>query len=459
MDSKTAFKDVQVMLGDPKKALLAFSLPIAVALFVQQSNNLVDSFWVTNLGGDAMAALGLVYPIYAVLIGIGNGLGIGVAAAIARKIGMGKNEVASRIATQSITLVIIVSIVATPILILGGEPILKLIGAGATLATSIEYAFPLYLSTGLIIMSGVMSGILRGEGAVRKSMYIQIVAAVINLVLDPIFIYTLGWGVAGAAWATTISFAASVIMGLYWYCIKKNMFLTMKWAYLRFNKACQKEILSVGFPESVEFSAMNLFNIAYNFCIITVSSTDVMGLYTVAWRIMYLLMIPAQAMGGAIVSACSAEFGMKRYDMIKQAYSYATKFSVSWLILFAVILFAAAGMVASVFTQSPDVQYLHGDMVSMLHILVWVVPFMAPIYVGSSLLQALNRSKVALVSTVIRNSVLTVFFFVAAYTVGTESSLWWAMVSGEVFGGLLMGYWAYVVLKDSSRKDGIKISG
>jgi putative MATE family efflux protein len=458
MSDNATSKDVQIMLGDPKKALIAFSIPIAVALFVQQGNNLVDSFWVTNLGGDAMAALGLIYPIYAVLIGIGNGMGIGVAAAIARKIGMGKNELASRIGTQSITLVVIITIVATPILLLWGEPILRLIGAGATLETSMAYAFPLFVSTGLIIMSGVMSGILRGEGAVRKSMYIQIVAAIINLVLDPIFIYTFGWGVAGAAWATTIAFAASIIMGLYWYCVKKNMFLTMKWAYLRFNKACQKEILSVGFPETVEFASMNLFNIAYNFCIIMVASTDIMGMYTVAWRIIYMLLIPAQAMGGAIVSACSAEFGMKRYDMIKQAYRFATKFSITWLIFFTVAMIAFAGVMAGFFTQSPDLQYITGDTTSMFRILALVVPMMAPVFIGSSLLQALNRSKVALTSTVIRNSLLTVLFFVAAYTVGTPTSLWWAMVIGELIGGMLMGYWAYIVLKDCAKKDGVIIS-
>ncbi|MCL2149241.1 MAG: MATE family efflux transporter, partial [Methanomassiliicoccaceae archaeon] len=73
----SATKGVEVMLGDPRKAIVAFSIPIAVALLAQQGNNLVDSFWVTGLGGNAMAALGLVFPVYAVVVGIGSGLGIG----------------------------------------------------------------------------------------------------------------------------------------------------------------------------------------------------------------------------------------------------------------------------------------------------------------------------------------------------------------------------------------------
>ncbi|MDR3282217.1 MAG: MATE family efflux transporter [Candidatus Methanoplasma sp.] len=452
--SAEAEKDIETMLGDPRKALVAFSIPIAVALLVQQSNTLVDSFWVTSLGGDAMAAIGLLNPIYAVLIGIGNGLGIGAAAAIARKIGAGNREEASGIASQAVTLVVVVSVVATPFLLFMGEPLLRLIGAGATIETSMQYAFPLFLSTVLVIMSGVMSGILRGEGAIRRSMYIQIVAAVVNIVLDPIFIYNLGWGIAGAAWVTAISLAASVAISLFWYASGKKTYLKLRLSEMRFHAPRMREILSVGGPQSLEFAAMNVFNVGYNLCVIKVGSTDIMGLYTVSWRIIYLLMIPAQAMGGAIVSACSAEFGMKRYDMIRSAYAYALKVSVSTLAALAAVTAAVAGLIATVFTSGPDMQHLHDDMTVMLRILVILVPFFGPVYVGSSLLQALNRSKVALMSSVIRNTVLTILFFSAAYVVGTVPSLWWAMVVGEIFGGALMGYWAYVVLKDSARKDG-----
>lgn len=449
-----AAKNVDVMLGDPKKAIIAFSIPIAVALFAQQSNNFVDSFWVTSLGAEAMAALGLVFPIYAVIIGIGSGLGIGTSAAIARKIGMGQKREAEGIAVQSLILCLIVSLIATPLLLITAEPVLILIGAGSTIEASLEYAMPLYLSTVLILISGVMSGILRGEGAVRKSMYIQVAAALINLVLDPIFIYTLDMGVAGAAWATVVSFGASIIMGMYWYVRSKGMFLKLNRSDVRYSKAYMKDILTVGFPQSVELSVMNLFNITFNFCIIMVGTTDAMAIYTVAWRIVYLLMIPAQAMGGAIVSACSAEYGMKRYDMIKKAYRFAVKYSILILIVLSALMALLADPISSLFTQSPDMQYLHGDMVVLLYIFAIFVPFMSLVFVGSSLLQALNRSKVALASTIIRNLVLTVIFVFAAYCIGTLTSLWWAMTLSEIFGGLLMGYWAYIILRDLARRDG-----
>ena len=443
------------MLGDPKKAIVAFSIPIAVALFAQQSNNLVDSFWVVGLGASAMAALGLVFPVYAVIVGIGNGLGIGTSAAIARSIGMGKKEQASGIAVQSLILCVIAGAIATPILLLTAKPVLIAIGAGPTIDASMEFAIPLYMSTVLIFMSGVMSGILRGEGAVMRSMYIQVLGSIMNLVLDPLFIYTMKMGVAGAAWATVVAFSITIIVGLYWYLMKEDTFIRFKREHLKLNTEYLKEIMAVGLPQSLEFTVMNIFNVTLNFCIIMVGTTDAMAIYTVAWRIVYLLMIPAMAMGGAIVSACSAEFGMKRYDMIRMAYRFAVKWSILILAGLTLIMVLLADPIATVFTSAPEMQYLHGEMKTILYIFALFVPIMSLVFVGSSLLQAVKRSKIALISSFIRNITLAAGFIAAAFLIGTLASLWWVMTIGEIFGGTLMGYWAYIVLKDVAKRDGV----
>ncbi|MFA6805133.1 MAG: MATE family efflux transporter, partial [Candidatus Methanomethylophilaceae archaeon] len=222
-----ATKDVKTMLGDPRKAILVLSIPIAVAFLVQYSNNLVDSLWVTGLGAEAMAALGLVNPVYSVIISVGNGMAVGVSAAMARNIGMGRKGRAEAIASQTIILIVLLALIMTPILILTAEPVLMIIGAADTIDASMAYAIPLYLSSFIIMMSSAMSGMLRGEGAVRKSMYIQVMAAAVNIVLDPILIYWAGMGVAGAAWATVIACAASILLGLLWYS-RKTLFITLR---------------------------------------------------------------------------------------------------------------------------------------------------------------------------------------------------------------------------------------
>jgi len=446
--------NVSVMLGDPKKAISIFSLPIAIALLMQHSNNLADTLWVTALGAESMAAMGMVYPMYSVLIGVGNGLGIGVSAAIARSIGRGDSEYANKVATQSFFIALAFSLAMAPILLLTAEPVLRLISGGVDVTEAMAFSMPLYASVLVIILSGIMSGILRGEGAVRKSMYIQVIGAVANIILDPVLIYAFDMGIAGAAWATVISFSLSIVVGLYWYLVKKDMFLRMRLSHLRFNRECSRDILSVGLPQSLEFCLMSLFNIGYNICVIAVGSYGAMAVYTIAWRIINMIFIIPQAFGGAIISACSAEYGMRRYDMIRVAYGYAVKRSMLYLSIMSIMAIALADPIASVFSYAPDMQGLHGELVMMLRVQAIMLPVMSLIFVGSSLLQSLNRSKTAVVSSVIRNMLITVAFVFSTAVFGTLYSLAWSMVVCEIAGGALMGVWALYALKDSARRDG-----
>ncbi|UAL07151.1 MAG: MATE family efflux transporter [Candidatus Methanogranum gryphiswaldense] len=449
----TETKEVNMMLGDPKKAIKYLSIPIAVTLLVQQSSSIINILWVTGLGSGPMAALGLVGPIYSVILGLGNGMAIGASAAIARNIGMHRKENAERLAMQAILLVIIIALIMTPLLLLTAEPVLRLIGAAGTIEDSMAYAVPIYLCSIVLMMSCMMSGILRGEGAAKRSMYIQVLAAVINMILDPILIYGFGMGVSGAAWATVIAFSISIIVGIYWFIAQKGTYLTMRLKDLKFSAIRMHEILVVGIPQSAELCLMSLFNIVYNLCIIAVASSGVMAIYTSVWRIMYLALIPAQAVGGAMVSACSAEFGMKRYDMIKQAFDFSTKFSLMILTILAIIVIIFAEPIASLFTYASDMQAFHGEMVNLTRILFISLPIMGMIFVGSSVLQAIGRSIVSMWSSFIRNVLLTVAFVSVTFLIGTLTGLWLVLTVVEILGGALMWYLARTAIKSLEPRD------
>ena len=294
---------VRVLLGNQRKGILTLSVPIAIALFVQNLNNIVDSFWVADLGQAPMAALGIVYPLYCILIGIGNGLGIGVSAAIARKIGMKDHDGANGVAAQSLVLSLIISVAMSAILIATAEPTIHLMGGDDMMDASLSYGYPIYLGAFFIILSGVMSGMLRGEGAARRSMVIQVAGAAVNIVLDPVLIFWCDMGVAGAAWATVIAFIISSVMAFYWYFRSRDMYVRFERRNLRPRLSYMKEILNVGLPESIELTVMNFFNVFLNLFVIAAEGDGGLAVYTMVWRIGFLLVIPAQAMGGAMVAA------------------------------------------------------------------------------------------------------------------------------------------------------------
>ncbi len=452
MEEDTA--GTRTLLGDQRKGVVALAIPIGVALFFQQLNSIVDSLWVAGLGGSAMSALGIVYPIYTILIGIGNGLGIGVGAAIARNIGQRNHADANRSAAQGVVITAVVSLILTPVLLLTAEQTMVLMGAGDTVADCLAYAHPIYLMMFFIILSGVMSGMLRGEGAAKRSMVIQVVGAVVNMVLNPILIYGLDMGVAGSAWATVIAFMVSCAIASCWYLRGKGLYISIRRSDYRPDARICRGIMSVGGPEALELSIMYLFNIFLNYMVIECGGTDMVGLYSTGWRIANFILIIAQAMGGAMVAVCAAEYGMKRFDMIRDAFRYSVRTSVIWTVGLSVVLALGAGVLSSVFTVSDDLAYLHDDMTQMLYFFALFLPVMSLVYTGSALMQSIDKATGGMMNSLARNIILSLTFVVATLTFGTLTSLWWGMAFSEILGGVMMGVHAMVVLRRTEAREG-----
>ncbi|MGE4576952.1 MAG: MATE family efflux transporter [Candidatus Methanomethylophilaceae archaeon] len=431
-------EDVKILIGDYKRAIWHLSIPIAVALAIQHINVLVDTFWVAGLGADPLASISIVYPVFATVMGIGSGLGIGASAAIARSIGRDNRKEAGTKAGQSLLLSILVSVVLIPILLITMEPSIILFGGSDILGLCTDYATPLYLAAFIIILNGIITGIIRGEGAAKRSMYIQLLSAVVNIIVDPILIYGLGMGVAGAAWATVIAFGSSIVLAFYWYFIKKDMYLKIGRKDIKYSPKEMSGVLRVGLPEATELSVMNIFNIFLNFFVIMVAGTVGVAMYSTGWRVVYLLMIPAQAIGGAIVSICSAQYGAEQYGKIRSTYYYGVKKTVEMLTLLAIFLFITADLASATFTYEGGLAAERDEMTYMIRVFCIMVPAMSLIFTGSSLLQSLENANIALASSFMRNVMLVVLFAVAAYLIGTPHSLWWFLILGEVAGGLLM---------------------
>lgn len=444
---------VKVLLGDQRKGVLALSIPIAIALFVQNLNNIVDSFWVSDLGQNAMASLGIVYPVYCILIGIGNGLGIGVSAAIARNIGMKNHDNANGVAAQGLLTTLMISVVLTVFLVITAEPVIVLMGGGEMVEECLSYGLPIYLGSFFIILSGVMSGMLRGEGAARRSMAIQVVGAAINIVLDPIMIFWMDMGVAGAAWATVIAFVISSLMAFYWYLNTNSMYVRFERKNFRFSTKLQKEILNVGLPESIELTVMNFFNIFLNIFVVVCAGTAGLAVYTMVWRIGYLTVIPAQAMGGALVAICSAEYGMKEFDMIRDAYRFAIKRSLIMLLALNLVFALLAGVLADVFIRTEDMEFMHDEMVMFTYLMAIFLPPFSMTFVGSSLMQSVEKAGHAMVNTLLRNVFVTIAYWIVSITVCSLFGIGIALIIVESLGGIAMIIHGKIVLERVAKRE------
>jgi Na+-driven multidrug efflux pump len=278
-------------------------------------------------------------------------------------------------------------------------------------------------------------------------MAIQVVGAAINIVLDPVMIFWMDMGVAGAAWATVIAFMVSSLMGFYWYLKSKDMYIRFERKNFGFNLRLQKEILNVGLPESVELTVMNFFNIILNMFVIVCAGPAGLAVYTMAWRIGYLTVIPAQAMGGAMVAVCSAEYGMKEFDMIVDAYRFTIKRAFAYLVALNLIFAMSAWILADVFLRTEDMAFMHDDMVLFILLMAVFLPPFSMTFVGSALMQSLEKATHAMMNTLARNIAITIAYWVVSITVCSLTGIGVALVIVEGLGGVAMIIHGKLVLR------------
>ena len=428
----------KVVLGDPRKSIPALAAPLAVSVFVMNLNSMADTAWAAWLGGSAVAGLGLAYPLCAAIAGIGNGMGIGSAAAIAREVGRGDRAGASRTAAQSLTLALLCSIVVSVPLVLFAGDLMDLFGADESASEALDYGMPIFAGSFFVIAGQVVSGMLRGEGASRRSMAVQLAGALTNMVLDPILMYGFGLGVMGAGIATVCAGAVSLTAGLAFYISGRDMYADLRSGGFAPDRRVSRDILYVGLPESAEYMVMSLINIPMNFIIIGVGGEDVVGTYTSAWRVAYMVLIPAQAVSGGIVSVCSAEFAAGRADLLNEAFSFGTRLSVRLTLYLAVPMALLCYPIAWAFTVSPDLEPLRGDMAFCLLMLAVLLPSMSQVFVGSAYLQSIEHSEIGFLSSLARNTVMVAAYLAAAALFGSTEAIWAVMAASEIGGGLLM---------------------
>ncbi|WP_331456218.1 MATE family efflux transporter [Methanobrevibacter arboriphilus] len=213
--------NISIITGDPKKAIRKLSWPIMVSMLVTFAYNLADTIWVAGLGTESLAALGFFMPIFLIIIGLGNGIGAGANSLIARSIGAKDKKKADNTAIHGLLITLIISIIAPIILIFFLNDILLLMGAASVASLTAEYARVILAGLIVLLFSSVGASILRSEGDVNRAMNVMVITAVLNIIIDPIFIYILNLGLAGAAYATLLSSFISSFIIFYWLIIKK----------------------------------------------------------------------------------------------------------------------------------------------------------------------------------------------------------------------------------------------
>ena len=208
------------------KALLAMGIPTMIGMLVNALYNLVDAYFVSGLGESQMGAISVVYPLGQVIVGLGLLFGNGAASYISRLLGSGNLETANKIASTALYSSLFAGALVIALSVVFLHPILKLLGATpGILPYAATYAGIYLISCIFNVFNVTMNNIVTSEGAAKITMCALLLGAVLNIGLDPLFIYTLDLGIAGAAIATAISQILSTSVYLLYMYRKKSVFL------------------------------------------------------------------------------------------------------------------------------------------------------------------------------------------------------------------------------------------
>jgi putative MATE family efflux protein len=439
---------ISLLTGDPKKAIVKLSGPMIIAMFLMSTYNIVNAIWVAGLGSDALAAVGFVTPIFMILIGIGSGLGAGVASVISRRIGAKDKAGADNTAVHALLITLILSAVLTFPLIFLTAPIMSLFGAGKTAGLATEYGQIIFLGMVLILFTNIAYAILRSEGDTHRAMYVMGASSILNMILDPLLIYTAGMGIAGAAWGMVISLATVSVVLLYWFFMKRDTYVTISYSAFSWDKKTVRDILGVGLPASVEFFLMSVLAIFINSLLVQVAGTDAVAVYTAGWRVVFFAIIPLIAIGTSVISVAGAAYGARQFAKIRVAHTFSITLGVAISLVISAITFVFARQIAVIFTYSPDSAYLAPEIAAFLATMCFFYPFVPPGVMSGSVFQATGKGLTSLVITLLRN---LVFIAVFAYLIGIvlgfgEHGIWWGIVAGDILGGIVSFVWARVYI-------------
>lgn len=240
------------------KAIMKMAIPSIIGLLVVAIYNIVDTMFVAWLGTEATGATQIVFPIVMGLSAIGLTFGIGGGSYISRLLGESEKNKASKVASTSFFVALAIGIATTIFGIMFIEQILTLFGATSTIMPlAKEYGIYIMLGASAQIVNMTLNNLLRSEGSAKQSMIGMLIGAVLNIALDPIFIFVFGLGVKGAAIATTISQFVTMFILLSQY-IRAKSILSIALSKVSFDISIIGEILKVGSPSFVRQILMSI---------------------------------------------------------------------------------------------------------------------------------------------------------------------------------------------------------
>jgi len=398
------------ILGEEKisKLLLKFSIPAVVGMIVNALYNVVDRIYIGNIpdiGGVALTGVGLTMPIMTIILAFGMLIGIGTSARISLKLGQGKKDEAQKHIGNAFLLLIIISTVITIIGLSFLNPILNIFAASPeTEGYAREYMQIIFAGTIFSMLSFGLNHSIRSDGSPKIAMHSMLIGAIINIVLDPIFIFVFDMGVRGAAIATVISQIASTIWVVYYFTLGKSN-IKIKKENFKLEKVVIISIFSIGMSPFSMQVAQSVVQVLANNALKEHGGDLAIGAMTIINSIAMLFMMPIFGLNQGSQPLIGYNFGAKKYDRVKQTVKYAAIVATIIVTVGWAFVQAVPELFIKVFNSEPELIDIGKN---GLRIFLFMLPLIGFQVISSNYFQSIGKAKVSMFLSLLRQVILLI---------------------------------------------------
>lgn len=423
------FRDAPVGTAVMKNALPAMASMLMVLIY-----NLADTFFIGQTHDDLqVAAVSVATPVFLMFMSVGTLFGIGGTSVISRALGEGRKEYAKKVCSFCMWSCVVVGLIMSALFLIFMDPILSLIGASEdTWDYAKTYLTIVTFAGTFSLISNCFSNILRSEGQATKAMMGQLMGNLLNVILDPILILGVGWGIKGCALATFIgqTFAALYYISFY---LRKQSMLGVSIKNFTLKEGVAKNTLAIGVPASLASILMSFSQIIINAFMASYDDMAVAGM-GVAMKIVTITGMVCMGLGQGVQPLLGYCVGAKNWDRFRKCFRFSMIFALCLGIGLTIICYLFTGQIVSVFLSN---QESYDYAVQFAHILLTTGFLFGAFYVLLNALQAMGAATASLIINISRQGIIFIpALFILQKLLGITGLVWAQPVSDLISLGL-----------------------
>jgi len=425
-------------IGGITKTILVTAMPMVFALILHTGFNIVDAIYVGRISAEAIAAVSLAWPIMFFVYALAGGVGVGATSLISRYVGAKEIEKADNVAEHALLVGVVLGVVFTVLGLVFGRGLLMLMGADSLAELSLSYLNVIFIGIVFMMIFVVGNNIFRGEGDMKTPMIFMTIATVVNIILDPIFIFVLGMGVKGAAIATIISNFIGCVSVIVGFVIGKSS-VKIRPKCFRFDLGIVKKIFTIGIPSSLSQVSMSISLFVLTRIVATFGPYAIAA-FGIGFRLDSIAILPTLGLMMALIPIVGQNVGAKKINRAEKS-AYTTAALAAAFTGFVGLMFILfPSFFVSLFNSQPEVLRdgaLYLRIVGLSYVFAGVGISISGAFLGA------GDAFPALMLTLLRVIILSIpLALVFAFVLGWGlKGVWWAISFSGIISSIIGLIW------------------